>query len=220
MSVFTSPIKLVVPKGRMESMIIEALKERGLRFEKAASRSLFYTGVGIEIDVIPLKSPDILTYMEMGLADYAILGEDILAESASDYQTIAPLKIGECRMSLAGFPMFPLSRQKYLRIASKYPVQAAKVLKDLGIDGEVITLTSSVELAPILGFADAILDIVETGATLRDNGLVEWFPLKPIASVFIGQKDLKLSPDQRDALSTLVQALPIKVQEVGYALCG
>lgn len=220
MAISTSQLKLLVPKGRMESVLLEALEKNGMHFEKAASRSLFYTSEVLGIDMIPLKSQDILTYMRMGLADLAILGEDMLAESALDYPQIAPLSIGTCRMSLAGYPTYPLSRQSYLRIASKYPVQAEAVLRDLGMAGEVITLSSSVELAPILGFADAILDIVETGRTLKDNGLVEWFPLKPIASVLIGQERGGLTGSQAVALDALMQALPLKTKEVGYALCS
>jgi len=213
-------MKVLIPKGRMENAILESLESRGIAFEKAASRSLYYSGVGVSIDIIPLKSQDILTYMEKGLADYAILGEDILAESALNYKVLAPLKMGECRMSLAGYPYFPLSRQSYLRIASKYPIQAAEVLKDLGIDGEVITLQSSVELAPILGFADAILDIVETGSTLRDNGLVEWFPIRPVTSVLVGRQGISGQyAEQEMLLSLLLGALPVK-KETGYALCG
>lgn len=216
----TGPLKVLVPKGRMETQVVEALAEKGLVYEKAASRSLYYTCDTLPVTLIPLKSQDILTYMDRGLSDFAILGEDMLAESQGPYEVLAALSIGACRMSLAGYPNFPLSRQVYLRIASKYPSQAARVLRDLGIEGEVITLSSSVELAPILGFADAILDIVETGATLKDNGLVEWFPIRPIASVVIGHDQKLLPKDLSRALNTLIAALPRVALEVGYALCS
>lgn len=223
MPVSTSEIlKLLVPKGRMETTLINSFRAAGLNFEKAASRSLFYTSKDIGVQIIPLKSQDIITYMDKGLANLAIIGEDLLDENIPDgrYCDLAQLTIGQCRMSLAGYPDFALSKQDFLRIASKYPLQAQQVLQNLGIKGEVIPLTSSVELAPILGFADAILDIVETGATLKDNGLVEWFPLKPICSKVISPALQDLTKVQRTTQQILLNALPIKYQEVGYALCS
>lgn len=213
-------LKLLVPRGYMGNIVMGSLQEKGLYFEKAALRTLYYTGVSLTIDIILLKSSNIITYMDQGLTDYAIVGEDMLGESLMVYRHIAPLKMCECYMSLAGYPDFQQSHQKYVHITSKYPVQAASVLVSLGICSEIITLASSVELVSILDFADVILDIVETGSTLRDNYFVEWISDKPIRSALVGRENQSADGLASNLLRTLIDALPLKELEVGYALCS
>lgn len=181
----TNHLRLVVPKGRMETQLVQVLNENGFFLEKESDRSLMFSDTANQIDLLPLKSQDILTFLECGFADYGIIGRDVFNEQSLNLQTIAALPLGICRMSLAGYPDYKLSEKQFLRIATKYPQQAKEVLKKLGMAGDIITLTSSVELAPIMGISDGILDIVETGSTLVANGLVEWFTTEKIQALLI-----------------------------------
>jgi len=122
------------------------------------------------------KSADVPVYVEYGAADIGIVGEDALRESGRDVYAPLQLNFGHCRLVLAGAPSQAgrdLRQVSHIRVASKYPKLAGDYFRQHGISAEIIPLTGSVELAPCVGLADLIVDVVQTGRTLLENGLVE-----------------------------------------------
>lgn len=178
-------IRIVVPKGRMETTLVKSLNEKGYHFTKKTKRSLFYTSPRSGLALLPLKSRDIITFLDSGYADMGIVGRDVYDETIKDLDILRTLPIGQCRMSIAARKDYPISEQTFIKIATKYPQQAKEALGLLGIPGQVITLESSVELAPLLSMADCILDIVETGNTLKENDLEELITVKNIQALAI-----------------------------------
>ena len=128
------------------------------------------------------KAPDVITYVEHGVCDLGVVGKDtILEQSGSPFYEVLDLGFGKCRFALAvkeGTDFYGTYRTR--RVATKYPNVAKRFFAEKGMAVEIIKIEGSVELAPILGLADAIVDIVETGATLRENGLV---PIEDVADV-------------------------------------
>jgi ATP phosphoribosyltransferase len=191
-----SPRLLIcLPKGRMEKLIINQLNQSGFNFSKDASRSLMISDEENNIDLLPLKSSDILTFVKRGIADYGIVGRDILDETPKTFRVVNTFPIGVCRMSIAARKDFKLSEMRYLRIATKYPNQAKNVLKNLGMAGDVLMINSSVEIAPLLNLSDCILDIIETGKTLIDNGLEELFSVNTVSANLFKYSTNKTCPD-------------------------
>jgi len=125
------------------------------------------------IDFVLAKGPDVLTFVDHGVVDMGIVGKDVILEQNKNYYEVLDLKTGRCKFSVAGLPDTNLYEgYKRLKIATKYPNVARNFFRSKGKDVEIIKIEGSVELAPILGLSDAILDIVETGNTLKANGLV------------------------------------------------
>lgn len=123
------------------------------------------------MEFIMAKPVDVPTYVEYGVADIGVVGKDVLMEEDRDVYELLDLGIARCRMSVIGLPDWqPVLNP---RVATKYPNVASQFFRERGQQVEVIKLNGSIELAPLIGLADRIVDMVETGQTLRDNGLVE-----------------------------------------------
>jgi ATP phosphoribosyltransferase len=140
------------------------------------SRELFADDPDGGLRFLLAKSADVPVYVEYGAADIGIVGEDALWESGRDVYAPLQLGFGHCRLVLAGEPSFlevDLRQISSTRVASKYPRLASEYLREKGITAEIIPLTGSVELAPCVGLADLLVDLVQTGQTLRENGLIE-----------------------------------------------
>lgn len=183
---YTNTLKrIAIPKGRLFKQVLEAFEKSGYPFTAENDRSLVYINNALNTSLLPLKSEDVLTFVDQELCDAGILGLDILLEKNKENLVRGTLQIGKCRLSIAGKPEVRLSENRFIRVASKYPKLAKDFLNKLGMAGEVIPMNSSVEVAPLLGMADCILDIIETGATLEANGLEEWYPLYPVSSQLI-----------------------------------
>ncbi|SDL70118.1 ATP phosphoribosyltransferase [Sediminibacillus halophilus] len=162
---------IALTKGRLEKQFLEFFqsleydispllnKGRKLRVETEDFQFVFAKGV------------DVTTYVEHGIADLGIVGEDILAEFQPNVYNLLPLPFGKCRMALAAEAGIDWPERKRT-IASKYPNITKEFFRRKGESVDVVKLEGSVELAPILGLADGIVDIVETGTTLKENGLV------------------------------------------------
>ena len=118
-----------------------------------------------------VKPSDVPTYVEYGIADIGIVGKDTLLEAGADLYEMLDLKFEKCRLCLAGFPDRNSLSAPHLRVATKYVNTAKKLFLSRGEDVEIIKLNGSIELAPIVGLSEVIVDIVETGSTLRENGL-------------------------------------------------
>jgi ATP phosphoribosyltransferase len=138
------------------------------------------------MEFIMAKPVDVPTYVEYGAADIGIVGKDVLLEENKDVYELLDLGIARCRMSVIALPDWqPGIRQ---RVATKYPNVASQYFREQGQQVEVIKLNGSIELAPLIGLADRIVDMVETGQTLRENGLVEQISILDITSRLIANR--------------------------------
>jgi ATP phosphoribosyltransferase len=170
-----SRIKIALTKGRLEKFAIGIFENIGIDCTelKDKGRKLIFHSNNSDIDFVLVKATDVLTYVEQGAVDIGIVGKDTLLEYNKDFYEVADLNVGKCKFAVASLPETNLyegyNRKK---IATKYPHVASTYFRKKGIDVEIIKIEGSVELAPILHLADAIVDIVETGDTLRENGLV------------------------------------------------
>ncbi len=166
-------IKIAIAKGRTAEQSIELLAQIGIEFSTYSknSRKLIFTDKKEQMEMILVKATDVPVYVEKGAADVGIVGKDVLLEEQADVFEVLNLNFGLCRMCVCGKKDFELSINRKLKVASKYPKTAKKYFDKRGISSEVIKLNGSVELAPILGLADVIVDIVESGKTLKENNL-------------------------------------------------
>lgn len=167
-------VKIAITKGRIEKDTINLFKKCGFDVEpiEKKDRELLITTKD-NIQFIFAKANDVLVFIEHGIVDLGVVGKDTLEEcDFSDYNELLDLNIGKCCFVLAGYPEYRSKNFKSRKkIASKYPNVAKKYFNQKQEDVEIIKLEGSVELGPVVGIADAIVDIVETGATLKANGL-------------------------------------------------
>ncbi|WP_134683556.1 ATP phosphoribosyltransferase [Brevibacillus migulae] len=166
-------LTIAMPKGRIFEEAVGFLQQAGLNVtaELKDSRKLIIPVEGTNLQFILAKPTDVPTYVEYGVADVGVVGKDVLLEEERDVYELLDLRIGYCRMMVAGLPGWKPTEAP--RVASKYPRIASRYFRQQGQQVEVIKLNGSVELAPMIGLADRIVDIVSTGQTLRENGLVE-----------------------------------------------
>lgn len=167
-------IKIAITKGRIEKQVVKMLKEKGFDMDPIINKDrelLIETKDGISM--IFAKANDVLTFLEHGIVDVGFVGKDTLMEADfDDYYELLDLDIGKCYFAVAAYPEYrtkTFNRRK--RIASKYTTVAKNYFASKREDVEIIKLEGSVELGPVVGLSDAIVDIVETGSTLKANGL-------------------------------------------------
>src|SRR5437763_10995270 len=166
-------LTIAIAKGRLQQDALELFARAGVRVseESLASRRLAVEDERGLYRFIFIKPADVPVYVEHGIADCGIVGRDVLLESEADLLQPLTLEIGRCRIVVAAPDTNLTDGFGMLRVATKYPRIAAKHFGEHGQPVEIIELSGSVELAPVLGLADCIVDLVETGATLRENGL-------------------------------------------------
>ncbi|WP_025270633.1 ATP phosphoribosyltransferase [Hippea sp. KM1] len=165
-------ITIALPKGRLMEESIEILKNSGIEVETPTSRRLFFFDKGNRYRFLIVRAQDVATYVEHNAADLGIVGKDVLNESKPDVFELLDLGIGYCRMVVAGRDNECLHKKNSsVRVATKFVNIAKEHFLKKGINAEIIKLYGSIELAPILGIADCIVDIVSTGKTLKENGL-------------------------------------------------
>ena len=174
-----SSLIIACPKGRLESKVVKYLAERGLVIEKdffddEIRKLTFNTNVK-EIKIIKLKPSDIRSYTILGAADIGFVGyDDILENSAENIVMLKKTNIGKCRISIASdMKKINFSEKKVFKIATKFQNISENYFKELNIQTETIKLNGSIELAVKYGVADMILDLVQSGQTLKDNHLYE-----------------------------------------------
>ena len=168
-------IKMALTKGRLEKKVIEILEKMGVDVTplREKGRKLIFTLDDGKYEVVLAKAADVLTYVEHGVCDVGIVGKDTIMEHGGDFYEVMDLQTGKCRFAVAGLAGTDLySGHNKKKIASKYPKVATEYFNSKGVDVEIIKIEGSVELAPLVKLSDAIVDIVETGDTLRENGLV------------------------------------------------
>lgn len=166
-------LTIAIAKGRLQTDALDLLTSAGLGFPSGtlSSRKLAVEDESGRYRLIFVKPGDVPVYVEHGIADCGIVGRDVLLESDADLLQPLSLKIGACRLVVAAKNGVKLSELVMLRVATKYPRISAQHFGARGVAVELIELSGSVELAPILGLSDCIVDLVETGKTLQENGL-------------------------------------------------
>ena len=166
-------LTIAIAKGRLQAEALDLLTSTGLGFssETLPSRRLAVEDESGRYCLIFVKPADVPVYVERGIADCGIVGRDVLLESDADLLQPLSLNIGVCRIVVAAKNDAPLRQLGMLRVATKYPRIAARQFGARGVAVDIIQLSGSVELAPVLGLADCIVDLVETGKTLQENGL-------------------------------------------------
>lgn len=204
-----SPAGLViaVPKGRVLKPIAELFSQAGMPVAPLLSddRTLVREIPQLGVRFLLLKPDDVPTYVEYGAADLGIVGRDILMERDYDLYCPLDLGIGRCRMMVAGKAGRPMPVNRTLRVATKFTQTANRYYLGKGEQVDVVYLQSSVEIAPLLGLADVIVDLVESGETLRQNGLSELEFICDISSVVVANRvALKL---KRERIAPLLEAL-------------
>ena len=166
-------LNIAIAKGRLQAEALGVLASAGISVarEMLESRRLAVEDDSGRYRFIFVKPGDVPVYVEHGIADCGIVGRDVLLETEADLLQPLTLKSGRCRIAVAALMDAPLNNHGMLRVATKYPRIAAQHFGAQGRPVEIIKLYGSVELAPLLGLADCIVDVVETGRTLRENGL-------------------------------------------------
>lgn len=206
----SSPLVIALPKGRIQQEVAPLLKKVGIEPEQSffddAERQLMFACKSSDMQIIRVRSFDVATFVAFGAAHLGICGSDVLMEF--DYSELyAPLdlKIGKCRLSIAapGGVSDDLSRISHIRIATKYPNMTQKYFAEIGIQAECIKLNGAMELAPKLGLARHIVDLVSSGKTLEANGLREVNVIADISSrLIVNRAAFKTRAGEINALIT------------------
>ena len=184
------PFVLALPKGRVFEDFIPLLQETkfALKDDPKKSRKMLLETKRPEVKVLLIRGWDIPTYITSGAANLGIVGKDILKEKEEEeFVELSDLEIGKCRLSLAGHDNLLQGTSK-LRIATKYPKTAINYMNSIGIQAEIIYLHGAQEIAPTLDLSDAIIDLVDTGKTLEENGLKELEKISDISTRLIANK--------------------------------
>ena len=210
-------VKIALTKGRIEKEAVNIFQRAGIDCSEVINkgRKLIFHNEEDNIDFVLVKASDVLTYVEHGVVDVGIVGKDTLLEQNKDFYEVLDLGFGKCKFSVAG----PKNSNFYSgynrkKIATKYPNVARNYFRKLGQDVEIIKIEGSVELAPILGLADAIVDIVETGTTLKENGLVVYENICDIsARMVVNVASMKMKKNEIEDIINRVQ-MQIKVGDI------
>ena len=183
-------LNIALPKGRLGEKVYGMFERAG--FECPAiheeNRKLFFENEALGLRYFWVKPSDVAIYVARGAADIGVAGKDILLEYRPDVYELLDLGVGKCRMCVAGPKAFKDDHSRTLRVATKFSHIATDYYTSLGRDIDVIGLNGSIELAPILGLSDVIVDIVETGTTLKENNLAVLETIVPISARLIANK--------------------------------
>lgn len=203
-------ISIALTKGRIEKDALKIFEKAGLGIDelKDKGRKLVFNDTKEEIKYFLVKANDAVTYVEHGVADIAIVGKDTLLEKGENYYEVLDLGIGKCKFIVATLPNINIfNRIGHIKIGSKYPNVSKRYFEGKGMDVEVIKIEGSVELAPILGISEGIVDIMETGTTLKENGLIVVDEICDISSrVIVNKSSFKL---KRNEINELIERIRI-----------
>ena len=193
-------ISIALTKGRIEKDAIKIFEVAGLGVEeiKEKGRKLVFYDTKNEIKYFLVKANDAVTYVEHGAADLAIVGKDTLLEKNENYYEVLDLGIGKCKFIVATLPNVNIfNKIGHIKIGSKYPNVSMSYFEAKGMDVEIIKIEGSVELAPILGISEGIVDIMETGTTLKENGLIVVDEICDISSrVIVNKSSFKMKRNE------------------------
>lgn len=183
-------LNVALPKGRLGEKVYAMFEAAGFECPsiKENNRKLIFENSEKQVRYFWVKPSDVSIYVERGAADIGVAGKDILLEYEPDIYELLDLDIGKCRMAVAAPKSFYDDGEKTLRVATKFTNIASGYYAGLGRDIDIIKLNGSIEIAPILGLSDVIVDIVETGTTLKENDLEVFSTIVPISARLIANK--------------------------------
>ena len=193
-------IRIALTKGRIEDKAVGLLEKIGYDVSELRNkgRRLILNIPGEDIEVVLAKAADVITYVEHGVCDLGVVGEDTIMEHGGKFFELADLGFGKCKFALAvkkGTDFFAGYGVK--TVATKYPNVTRGYFEGMGIDVDIVKIEGSVELAPLVGLADGIVDIVETGTTLKENGLEVFRDVAPIsARLIVNTVSVKLKQER------------------------
>ena len=201
-------LNIALPKGRLGESVLEKFARAGYVFPELDKndRRLVIPSVSGNASFFLVKPTDVPVYVEYGVADVGVAGRDVLMETGADVYELLDLEIGKCRLAVAAKNDFFDDTDRPLRVATKFPNVSKAYFAGRNRDIEVITLNCSIELAPVLGLTDVIVDIVETGKTLKENGLDVIQEVAPVSARLIANKPAsKFKFDEVNALLTALR---------------
>ena len=186
----TDMINIALPKGRLGDKVYDMFERAGFECPsiREKSRKLIFENTEAGVRYFWVKPSDVAIYVERGAADIGVVGKDILMEDKTNVYELLDLGVGKCRMAVAGPKGFSYDRDNELRVATKFVNVAREFYASSGTDIDIIRLNGSIELAPILGLSDVIVDLVETGTTLRENNLEVIEEIAQISARLIANK--------------------------------
>lgn len=201
------PIRIALTKGRLEKQSLDIFDRIGLDTSELKNKGRRLILPLSEYEAVLAKAADVITYIEHGVCDIGIVGKDTILEHPGSFYELLDLNIGNCVFALAG----PKGADFYSgysvkTVATKYPNVARSFFEQKGMDVKIIKIEGSVELAPLLNLSDAIVDLVETGNTLRENGLEVIENIAPIsARVIVNVASLKLRKFEIETFVSLIE---------------
>ena len=183
-------LNIALPKGRLGEKVYAMFEAAGFECPaiRETNRKLIFENPEKQVRYFWVKPSDVAIYVERGAADIGVAGKDILLEYHPDVYELLDLKLGKCRMAVAAPKGFHDDGQRTLRVATKFTNIAADYYSGIGREIDIIRLNGSIEIAPILGLSDVIVDIVETGTTLKENDLEVMETVVPISDRLIANK--------------------------------
>ncbi|MCI8590258.1 MAG: ATP phosphoribosyltransferase [Clostridiales bacterium] len=202
-------LNIALPKGRLGDKVYGRLEKAGFACSeiKEESRKLVFENPSAGLRYMLVKPSDVAIYVAHGAADVGVVGKDILAEGHYDIYELLDLGFGRCHMCVAAKEDYREDPSRPVRVATKFPHIAKAYYRGLNREIEVIKLNGSIEIAPLLGLSDVIVDIVETGGTLKENHLKVFEKIMPISARFIANKA------SYRFKGTLIDAMAAKLQE-------
>lgn len=195
-------LRIALTKGRLEKQTVDLFQKMGLDCTELLNKGRrLILPVGDKYEAVLAKAADVITYVEHGVCDIGVVGKDTIVENGKSFYEVCDLELGKCNFCLAGKAGGDFySGYNVKRIATKYPNVTKAFFEGKGMDVKIIKIEGSVELAPLLDLSDAIVDIVETGTTLKENGLEVYEKIMPIsARVIVNTASMKLRRAEIDA---------------------
>ncbi|MCH5195223.1 MAG: ATP phosphoribosyltransferase [Oscillospiraceae bacterium] len=202
-------VRIALTKGRIENKAVDLLEKIGYDVTdlREKGRRLILSIPDEEIEVVLAKAADVITYVEHGVCDLGVVGKDTIMEHGGRFFEIADLGFGKCKFALAvknGVNFYEGYGVK--TVATKYPEVTRTFFEAKGIDVDIVKIEGSVELAPLVGLADGIVDIVETGTTLKENGLEVYEDVAPISARLIANTvSIKLKQERIQEIVRLIE---------------
>jgi ATP phosphoribosyltransferase len=210
MEMSEKPLRIALTKGRLEKDTVELLEKIGFDCTavREKGRRLILPIPQANLEVVLAKAADVITYVEHGVCDMGVVGKDTIMEMKGKFYELADLGFGKCKFALAGKKGHDFySGYDVKVIATKYPNVARSFFEAKGMDVEIVKIEGSVELAPLLELSDAIVDIVETGSTLRENGLEVYEDIAPVsARLIVNMVSMKIRKQEIENLIGLIEA--------------
>lgn len=194
------PLRIALTKGRLEKQTVELFEKMGLDCTELLNKGRRLILKAGEYEAVLAKAADVITYVEHGVCDIGVVGKDTIVENGKSFYEMTDLNLGKCDFAIAtkkGTDFFDGYNIKC--VATKYPNVTKAYFESRGMDVKIIKIEGSVELAPLLDLADGIVDIVETGRTLKENGLEVVEKIMPVsARVIVNMASMKLRRDEID----------------------